>query len=129
MNNKKQHPSDVQIISLLIPAMILVGCYLILNGHVSPGGGFQGGAALAAVFISQFIISPTTRFNTKQMETIEKFSYLILVICAVLYVAGGLYFSHPHLYVPYMIAMNLLLGIKVFCGLTIIFIEFAKEYR
>jgi len=126
---KKTHPSDFEIISLLVPAMILVGAYIIINDDVLPGGGFQGGAALAAVLISHFIISPKSEFNTKNMETVEKFAYMGLVACALFYVFGGLYFSHPANYTHYMLAMNLILGTKVFCGLTIIFIEFAKEYH
>lgn len=31
---------------LLYPFILLFGFYIILNGHASPGGGFQGGAVL-----------------------------------------------------------------------------------
>jgi len=127
--NNKKHPADFFTITLTIPAMMLIGIYLILNDDHIPGGGFQGGAALAAIVISHFIISPKTEFNTKQMETVEKFAYIGLVACALIYVFGGLYFSHPEYYTYYLMAFNVVLGAKVFCGLTIIFIEFAKEYH
>lgn len=39
------------IVRLLAPAIALFAVYVILNGHVSPGGGFQGGAILAALII------------------------------------------------------------------------------
>lgn len=32
----------------LLPAILLFGIYVIVNGHLSPGGGFSGGAVLAA---------------------------------------------------------------------------------
>jgi len=32
----------------LIPVILLFGVYILLNGHLSPGGGFSGGAVLAA---------------------------------------------------------------------------------
>jgi multicomponent Na+:H+ antiporter subunit B len=32
---------------LLLPATLLVGAYVVLHGHISPGGGFQGGVVLA----------------------------------------------------------------------------------
>ncbi len=32
----------------LSPFIMLFGCYVIAHGHYSPGGGFQGGAMLAA---------------------------------------------------------------------------------
>ncbi len=36
---------------LPIPFIILFAIYVISHGHYSPGGGFQGGAILAATFI------------------------------------------------------------------------------
>jgi len=34
--------------ALLLPAALLVGGYVVLHGHLSPGGGFQGGTVLAS---------------------------------------------------------------------------------
>ncbi|MDZ4168171.1 MAG: hydrogen gas-evolving membrane-bound hydrogenase subunit E [Coriobacteriia bacterium] len=39
------------VVRLLAPAIALFGIYVILHGHVSPGGGFQGGAILASLLI------------------------------------------------------------------------------
>ncbi len=36
---------------LLVPAILLFGIYIILNGHLSPGGGFSGGAIMGAGLI------------------------------------------------------------------------------
>ena len=36
---------------ILVPAIILFGIYIILNGHLSPGGGFSGGAVIGAGLI------------------------------------------------------------------------------
>lgn len=36
---------------LLVPIILLFGVYIILNGHLSPGGGFSGGAILGAGLI------------------------------------------------------------------------------
>ncbi len=35
----------------IIPLMLMFGVYIILNGHLSPGGGFSGGAVLGAAII------------------------------------------------------------------------------
>ena len=35
----------------LIPFIQLFGLYVVIHGHTSPGGGFQGGVILAASFI------------------------------------------------------------------------------
>lgn len=38
-------------VRLLVPFVQLFGLYVIVHGHYSPGGGFQGGVALGASFI------------------------------------------------------------------------------
>ena len=35
----------------LVVAILVFGIYILLNGHLSPGGGFSGGAILASAFI------------------------------------------------------------------------------
>lgn len=39
------------VAKLLIPIIFVFGIYILLNGHLSPGGGFSGGAILGAGFI------------------------------------------------------------------------------
>jgi multicomponent Na+:H+ antiporter subunit B len=39
------------ITKLLVPYMLVFGCYVITHGEIGPGGGFQGGVILAAGFI------------------------------------------------------------------------------
>jgi multicomponent Na+:H+ antiporter subunit B len=38
-------------VRLLVPFIQLFGLYVIVHGHYSPGGGFQGGVILGAAFI------------------------------------------------------------------------------
>lgn len=35
------------IAALLFPACLVFGAYVVLHGHLTPGGGFQGGAVMA----------------------------------------------------------------------------------
>ncbi len=37
--------------AILVPVIIIYGIYVILNGHLSPGGGFSGGAIIGAGLI------------------------------------------------------------------------------
>ena len=39
------------VASLSIPVIILMGCVIIINGHLTPGGGFAGGAVMSTAFI------------------------------------------------------------------------------
>jgi len=36
---------------LLFPAIILLGAYIFIHGHLTPGGGFQGGVIIATGFL------------------------------------------------------------------------------
>lgn len=41
-------PIAVLIAKILIPIIFVLGAYILVNGHLSPGGGFSGGAVLGA---------------------------------------------------------------------------------
>lgn len=41
-------PIVAPMCKFLIPVILVFGIYILLNGHLSPGGGFSGGAILAA---------------------------------------------------------------------------------
>lgn len=43
---------------LLFPLLLVVGFYIILHGHLTPGGGFQGGVILAAAFFVGVLARP-----------------------------------------------------------------------
>ncbi len=40
-----------KIIKIVMPCILLFGIYVVLNGHLSPGGGFSGGAIMGAGLI------------------------------------------------------------------------------
>lgn len=40
-----------KIVEVLVPFIFLFGVYVVLNGHLSPGGGFSGGAIMGAGLI------------------------------------------------------------------------------
>jgi len=48
MNKIDESPIVLFVCRILSPFIMLFGLYLITHGHYSPGGGFQGGAMLAA---------------------------------------------------------------------------------
>ena len=54
-------------VRILLPLVLIFGLYIILNGHLSPGGGFSGGAVLGAGLIlyqNAFGYERTERFFT-----------------------------------------------------------------
>ena len=50
---------------ILFPAILLFGIYILMNGHLSPGGGFSGGAIMGAgliLHVNAFGYKKTQRF-------------------------------------------------------------------
>ena len=55
---------------VLVPLIIIFGIYIVLNGHLSPGGGFSGGAVLGSgliLYLNAFGFQKTERFFTEKV--------------------------------------------------------------
>ncbi len=70
-DDRKLEPKNDKILQksafILVPVIILFGIYVILNGHISPGGGFSGGAIIGAgliLYLNAFGFKKTERFFT-----------------------------------------------------------------
>lgn len=113
-----------KLIGFLYPFMLLLAFYVILNGHRTPGGGFQGGAILASVFISRYLTYPYEDIKITVLQVLEKVFFIAIVLLPV-----TLLFVRPGLLTPpfdriYLIILNVLIGLKVGAGLTLIFFRF-----
>jgi multicomponent Na+:H+ antiporter subunit B len=76
---------------LLLPMVILFGIYVFLNGHLSPGGGFQGGAIIASGTMFLLLALPEShisRLLIAIMESLSGFSYVVVGVLGVI-LAGG----------------------------------------
>lgn len=56
---------------LLFPLLLMLGAYIILYGHVTPGGGFQGGVILASAFFVPLLASPQSPLDERTASLIE----------------------------------------------------------
>lgn len=55
---------------ILVPVILVFGIYIVLNGHLSPGGGFSGGAVLGSgliLYLNAFGFAKTQRFFTEKV--------------------------------------------------------------
>ena len=111
-------------LGVLFPVIFVFGMYIVANGHVSPGGGFQGGALIMAVYICKYIINPMDTVSLLRLQSLEKLILILIFAFTLGFLATWMNISYPVLNVPYLILMNLLIGIKVACGMTIIFYRF-----
>ena len=58
-------PILAQTFTLLVPAVFMFGIYVTMNGHLSPGGGFSGGAIIGAgllLYLNAYGLERTERF-------------------------------------------------------------------
>ena len=70
---------------ILVPFLFIFGIYIILNGHLSPGGGFSGGAVLGAaliLYLCSFGYERTERFFTVKTFRAVSLSALIFYCLA-----------------------------------------------
>ena len=72
---------------LLVPFIVVYALYVVMHGHHSPGGGFQGGVILAASFIL-LVISHGLEQARKRMS--EKLAGVISCIGVLIYAGIGL---------------------------------------
>lgn len=111
-------------LGFIYPFMMIFGLYIILNGHISPGGGFQGGAVLSSIFISKYLIIPILDTRLHYIQILEKWLLLLILCTPFLFLLRHYNLSFPQYNVYYLMLMNLLIGFKVACGMSVIFIRF-----
>ena len=141
----------LKLVSLPI-SMILIclGIMTILGGHITPGGGFQGGAMIASGVILSILVyglgNSPLEFSHTYIEVLESVGALGFIIFGLvgLFVGGFfLYnvgtdilnivpsaiqtaFHYPDVtnagIIPYL---NIFVGLKVFVGISAIVIAFA----
>jgi multicomponent Na+:H+ antiporter subunit B len=112
-----------RFIGFMYPIILLIGVYIIVNGHQSPGGGFHGGAVLATVFICRYLENPNQDLRIHYLEIFEKILFSLVLLLPVI-----LLFNNISMNVisnkAYLLIMNILIGLKVCTGLSIIFYRF-----
>ncbi len=76
----KNDPILVWATRILVPLIITFGIYVILNGHLSPGGGFSGGAIIGAgliLYLNAFGFKKTETFFTEKTFSVVSVSALL----------------------------------------------------
>mgnify|MGYP001814258451 CR=1 FL=1 len=58
-------------VDLLFPLLLVAGLYIVIHGHLTPGGGFQGGVILAAAFFLPLLARPEDSLDHTWLSVIE----------------------------------------------------------
>ena len=73
-NFEPKNDTILQMVTrLLVPPVFIFGIYVILNGHLSPGGGFSGGAIIGAgliLYLNAFGFKKTGKFFNLRLHKI-----------------------------------------------------------
>ena len=80
---------------LLFPLLLVVGMYIILHGHLTPGGGFQGGVVLAAAFFVPVLARPAQVLNHQSVSLVEGLAGATFIVIGLLAMFGGEAFLTP----------------------------------
>ena len=80
---------------LLFPLLLVVGLYIIIHGHLTPGGGFQGGVILAAAFFIPLLARPGRALDQSLVSLIEGLAGAVFILIGLLAMFGGDAFLTP----------------------------------
>lgn len=111
-------------VRLLSPVVLLFGAHLVLRGADSPGGGFQAGAIFTAIFILRQLARPSVNMGYALLKVLEKGLFIAIILFGSLCVLQTLLPLDGGLGGGFLLLMNILIGTKVMCGLSIIFVRF-----
>ena len=94
IRNKELRPSSEILQTatrIFVPVIFMFGAYVFINGHLTPGGGFQGGAIIASGFVLMLLAKPNMKINHQLISTIESISGVSFVLIGILGIllAGG----------------------------------------
>jgi multicomponent Na+:H+ antiporter subunit B len=122
------------ITRLTVGLILLFGIYIILHGHLSPGGGFAGGVIVALSFVHLMLafgkdiaVSKVSKNLASNLESIGALMFLSIALLGFL---GGSFFLNIlpkgtpfNLFSAGIIPLcNIAIGIKVGVGLFAIFL-------
>ncbi len=81
--------------AMLFPLLMTIGFYIIFHGHLTPGGGFQGGVMLAAAFFLPLLARPGARLHHGMLSLIEGFAGASFILIGLLALYNGGEFLQP----------------------------------
>jgi multicomponent Na+:H+ antiporter subunit B len=122
-------------VRLIVPVIQIFAFYVLAHGHVSPGGGFQGGVLMGASFIlvalSWDLDEALARFSLNRCMTVAALGIFIYAGIGLLSMAlGGEFLDYAELHKilpvsPEMARYHAMLGVEIGVGFTVAAIMFA----
>ena len=80
---------------LLFPAIVLLGTYIFIHGHLSPGGGFQGGVIIATGFLLMLLAYENYSVSHTNLAIVESLAGITFAGIGLLgYMNGGTFLQN-----------------------------------
>ncbi len=80
---------------LIFPPIILLGAYVFIHGHLSPGGGFQGGVIIATGFLLMLLAYENYAVSHTWLTIIESFAGITFVVIGLMgFMNGGTFLQN-----------------------------------
>ena len=73
----------------LFPLILLFGAYIFVHGHLTPGGGFQGGAIVASGFLLIYLGCRGRMLSAGRLSALESLSGLLFVVIGLIGLSVG----------------------------------------
>ncbi len=93
------------VVRFIMPFIQVYGCYIIVSGHLGPGGGFAGGTIVAA---SMILYALTFNINKaldkvphKHATILESLGAILLITCGIVgLLLGGNFLANGQIGIP-----------------------------
>jgi multicomponent Na+:H+ antiporter subunit B len=82
-------------VRLFFPLLLTLGLYIIVHGHLTPGGGFQGGVILAGAFFLPLLAIPGRTLNHSGIALVEGFAGAAFILIGLVALFSGQAFLQP----------------------------------
>ncbi len=79
--------------NIMFPLILLLGAYVFIHGHLTPGGGFQGGAIIASGAMLMYLSFRNYHANHTRLSLVESFAGITFAGIGLI----GLYFASSFL--------------------------------
>ncbi len=82
------------VTDFLIVPIIVFGIYLVLHGHLTPGGGFQGGAVIASSTALLIIAYGSLGKHKKDLSSIEALGLTMFILIALMGIGSTMFYNY-----------------------------------
>jgi energy-converting hydrogenase B subunit I len=129
------------LIRALLPLLLVFGAYIVSYGHLTPGGGFQGGMIIVGAVMSFYLAygyNIVRRFHEEELDIAEHIGALIYILVGLIGIFAGVSFLNnvirdgpPGSFLSggIIFLLNFTVGFKVAAGTLLVLLILLKSLQ